>query len=172
MPKNFALQITMAILFFFTAFKEFVFEGYEVHAFNYLLKPINPTLLKRCMNELSKKINSNCHIYRTGDNEIISIPYTDIVCCCVNRHYVDITTINNVYSQHIDLSALLKILPKGFIQVHRSYIVNMAHIFSVTHNKIYLSNNTVVDIGRTYASSFKKEFLNYSTRFNRDEDYY
>ena len=77
----------------------------------------------------------------------------------MNRHYVDITTKNSVYNQHINLSELLKILPNEFVQVHRSYIINMGHVFSVTHNKIYLSNNTIIDIGRTYASPFKKEFL-------------
>jgi DNA-binding LytR/AlgR family response regulator len=159
-------------IIFLTAFKEFVFDGYEVRAFNYLLKPINSTLLRRCLNEIAKKKNSTCHIYRDSKQGMISIPYADIIFCSVNRHYVDITTKDTIYNQHIDLSELMKILPNKFIQVHRSYIVNMAHIFSVTHNKIHLSNNTVVDIGRTYASSFKKEFLNYSTRFNRDEEYY
>ncbi|MCR4830467.1 MAG: LytTR family DNA-binding domain-containing protein [Pseudobutyrivibrio sp.] len=159
-------------IIFLTAFKEFVFDGYEVHAFNYLLKPIDSTLLRRCLNEIAKKKYSTCHVYRDTKHEMISIPYTEIIICSVNRHYVDITTKDNVYTQHIDLSELLKILPNEFIQVHRSYVVNMRHVFSVTHNKIYLSNSTVVDIGRTYASSFKKEFLKYSTRFNRDEEYY
>ena len=80
-------------------------------------------------------------------------------------------TSREVFNQHIDLSDLLKILPNEFVQVHRSYIVNMSHVFSISHNKIYLSNNTIVDIGRTYSANFKKLFLNYSTRFNREEDW-
>ncbi len=158
-------------IIFLTAFREFVFDGYEVHAFNYLLKPVNSKLLKQCLNEIAKKKRSTCHIYRDSNREVISIPYSDIIFCSVNRHYVDITTKNSVYNQHINLSELLKILPNEFVQVHRSYIINMGHVFSVTHNKIYLSNNTIIDIGRTYASPFKKEFLKYSTRFNRNEEY-
>lgn len=159
-------------IIFLTAFKEFVFDGYEVHAFNYLLKPIDSTLLRRCLNEISMKKHSSCHVYKNNKHEMISIPYSDIIFCSVNRHYVDITTKDKVYIQHIDLSDLLKVLPNEFVQVHRSYIVNMSHVFSITHNRIHLSSNAVVDIGRTYASSFKKEFLKYSTRFNRDEGYY
>ncbi|PHU40206.1 DNA-binding response regulator [Pseudobutyrivibrio ruminis] len=157
-------------IIFLTAFKEFVFDGYDVHAFNYLIKPVNKTILHRCLNEIEQKIKSNCHIYRTTNHETISIPYKDIICCSVNRHYVDIMTSREVFNQHIDLSDLLKILPYEFVQVHRSYIVNMSHVFSISHNKIYLSNNTIVDIGRTYSANFKKLFLNYSTRFNREED--
>lgn len=159
-------------IIFLTAFKEFVFDGYEVHAFNYLLKPINTILLRRCLNSIAAKIQSNCHIYRNPNHEVTSIPYKDIICCSVNRHYVDITTKYHIYIQHINLCDLLEILPTEFIQVHRSYVVNMAHIFSIINNKIYLSNNTTVDIGRKYSNNFKKEFLNYSTRFNREEEYY
>ena len=33
------------IIIFLTAFKEYVFDGYDVQAFNYLLKPINLSLI-------------------------------------------------------------------------------------------------------------------------------
>ena len=39
---------------FLTAFREYVFEGYNVHAFQFLLKPVNPDALFTCMNEIVK----------------------------------------------------------------------------------------------------------------------
>lgn len=53
-----------------------------------------------------------------------------------------------------------------FIQIHRSYIVNMEHISKLSKAKIILSNKMSVPIGRTYINKLAEEFTKYSTRFN------
>lgn len=66
-------------IIFLTAFKDFVFEGYNVHAFNYLLKPLNNDIFFRCLSEIEKKRHSNCYIYRNKQQITVSIPYHEII---------------------------------------------------------------------------------------------
>lgn len=158
-------------IIFLTAFKDFVFEGYNVHAFNYLLKPLNNDIFFRCLSEIEKKRHSNCYIYRNKQQITVSIPYHEIISFSVNRHYVDITTTKTVYTQYNNLNTIINSLPRQFVQVHRSYIINLSHVFKFSQNKIHLSNGSTVEVGRTYLKNFKTQYLQYTTRFNRNEEF-
>ena len=155
-------------IIFLTAFKDFVFEGYNVHAFNYLVKPLNKPLFFRCLNEIERKHNLKSYVFRDKQKLIVSIPYQDIISFSVSRHYVYISTISNTYEQYVNLNALLCTLPNIFIQVHRSCIVNLMHIQKISHNKVFLSNGSFSEIGRTYQKQLKSNYLQYMTRFNRN----
>lgn len=152
-------------IIFITAYKDFVFEGYNVHAFNYLIKPIDKKLFFNCLNEIEKKRHSDSYIYRLKQTPI-SIPYNDIISFSVNRHYIDIATTNGVFEQFANLNTIINSLPAQFVQVHRSYIVNLAHVYKYSQNKVYLSNKSTVDVSRTYLTNFKNAYFRYTTRFN------
>lgn len=77
------------IIVFLTAFRGYVFRGYEVRALNYLLKPVKENTLFLCLDEIAKELSNNTYIYR-NKREIVSIPYTDILTFSSRLHYVDI----------------------------------------------------------------------------------
>ena len=159
-------------IIFLTAFRDFVFEGYNVHAFNYLVKPLDKAVFFKCLTEIESKRHANCYIYRNKQQESIAIPYPEIISFSVNRHYVDIATADKTFEQYINLNALINLLPNQFVQVHRSCIINLAHVYKFSQNKVYLSNSTNIEVGRTYLKKFKQQYLDYSTRFNRNGDFY
>ena len=158
-------------IIFLTAFKDFVFDGYNVHAFNYLVKPLNKDILFKCLSEIDSKHHAACYIYRNKQQDVVSIPYHEIISFSVNRHYIDITTTGQVYEQYNNLNKIISILPRNFVQVHRSYIINLSHVYKLSQNKIYLSNGSTVEVGRTYLNDFKTKYLQYTTRFNQSEIY-
>lgn len=158
-------------IIFLTAFKDFVFEGYNVHAFNYLVKPLNEDIFFKCLSEIENKRHADCYIYRNKQQDAVSIPYHEIISFSVNRHYIDITTTKQVYEQYNNLNKIISILPRNFVQVHRSYIINLSHVYKLSQNKIHLSNGSTVEVGRTYLKDFKTQYLQYTTRFNRNETY-
>ena len=65
-------------IIFLTAHKEYVFEGFRVHAFDYLLKPITYDRLQRCMYDIIEYVSSDLYIYKSR-SEIIRIPYNEIL---------------------------------------------------------------------------------------------
>lgn len=51
---------------------------YEVHALNYLLKPVHSESLFLCFDEIAKYLAGSSYLYRSRQ-EIVSIPYRDIL---------------------------------------------------------------------------------------------
>lgn len=151
---------------FLTAFREYVFHGYEVHALNYLLKPVQSGPLFLCLDEIAGYLAGSSYLYRSR-REIVSIPYRDILSFSSSLHYVDILTVTGSFCQYSTLSSIIAHLPGEFIRTHRSYIVNMAHIYKITGNTIVLSNNMTLQIGRSYLKQVASSFSEYSIRFDK-----
>lgn len=153
-------------IIFLTSFREYVFDGYQVHALNYLLKPLVVPQLYSCLNELAESLKANHYIFRYKQ-EIIQVEYRDILCLSSYMHSVDIVTRKEHFTQYASLNTVLSHLPKQFLRVHHSHIVNMAHIYKIAGNTITLSNRTTVPIGRQYMNNVRNSFTAYSTRFDR-----
>lgn len=152
-------------IIFLTAFREYVFQGYEVRAMNYLLKPVKEKPLFLCLNEIAKNLAGNSYLYRSKQ-DIISIPYKDILSFSSSLHYVDILTVSDHFCQYTTLNHILEYLPMEFIRIHKSCIVNMAHICKISGTTVVLSNRMTTQIGRSYMKSVIAAFTAYSTRFD------
>lgn len=153
-------------IIFLTAFREYVFHGYDVHALNYLLKPIKPTPLFLCLDEIAKNLTGNSFLYRRKQ-EVVCIPYRDILCFSSSLHDIEILTTHGNYCQHSTLNSVIHYLPKEFIRTHRSFIVNMAHIYKISGNTITLSNHMTIPISRSYLKEVGIIFAKYTARFDK-----
>ena len=152
-------------ILFLTAFREYVFDGYDVRALNYLLKPVSQEALDKCMDDVYKQLYGNCFVYRDASN-ILQIAYCNILSFSVTKHYVDITTTKDVHNCRLPLSSILPLLPKEFIQVSRSCIVNMRHIRKIAKTTITLSNKTTVQISRNYLDDVRHDYADFSMRLD------
>lgn len=152
-------------IIFLTAFREYVFQGYEVRAMNYLLKPVKEEPLFLCLNEIAKNLSGNSYLYRYKQN-IMSIPYKDILSFSSSLHYIDILTVSDHFCQYTTLNNIIEYLPLEFIRIHKSCIVNMAHIYKISGTTVVLSNRMTTQIGRSYMKSVIAAFTAYSTRFD------
>lgn len=150
---------------FLTAFREYVFQGYEVHAMNYLLKPVKQEPLFLCLDEIARDLKGNSYLYRSRQ-ELIRIPYRDILTFSSSLHYVDILTSAGSFCQYTTLNSILNYLPGEFIRTHRSCIVNLAHIYKISGSTIVLSNHMTTQIGRSYMKQVVSAFADYSMRFD------
>lgn len=71
-------------------------------------------------------------------------------------HYVFIHTESAPFKVREKLSEILKILePLGFIQIHKSYIINKNHIQKKTSIYVYMNSHTCLPIGQKYKSQLK-----------------
>ncbi len=153
-------------ILFLTAFREYVFRGYDVHALNYLLKPVQEKVLEACLDEIASESSKQSYLFRVGHDTFL-IPYADIISITSSGHNVDILTTTKCHSQYTSLNNIITYLPKEFIRVHRGHIVNLSHIRKVSGQTITLSNRTTLQIGRNYYKEFIKSFSDYSSRFER-----
>ena len=155
-------------IIFLTAFSEYVFDGYQVQALDYLLKPIDIRKLSRCMKPVMKDREESCYTYRTK-SQIVRIPYHKITAFTSYKHYVDIITSPPVspsdkngsacYRQKITLKALEQQLPKQFIRCHRTVIVNINKVMKLTNTDVILSDQSVYPVSESYLKRMREAFL-------------
>ncbi len=150
---------------FLTAFREYVFDGYDVHAFAYLLKPVRREKLFHCLDEIAARMREDTYCLQTRQ-ETVRIPYSKIMAFSVNHHDVDILTMDDVYSTHTTLEKLAAQLPKEFIRVHRSYIVHLPHVAKISTQTITLTNGMTVPVGRTYQAAVTSQLISYTNRLD------
>ena len=151
------------IILFLSAFQEYVFQGYDVHALHYLLKPVVQEKLDKCLDDVQEQLANDYFVFRNG-TEKLQLPYREIICFSARDHFVDITTTKEVYSIRQTLKNILPFLPHNFVQCHRSYIVNVRYVTNIGTDRIYLPNKKIALLGRNYVESFHHEFSLFTAR--------
>ena len=149
-------------LIFLTAFREYVFEGYNVQAFNFLLKPIDQKILEQVLSALILKYSPECYILK-NKQQIQSLPYSKILAICADKHDIILMTKTESFTDHAGIQEIAAHLPDIFVQCHRSCIVNLSHITKIDGNTIYLSNKTTQTISRRYVTNVKTKYIKYIT---------
>ena len=62
---------------------------------------------------------------------------------------------------YMRLADMLDMLPASFVQCHKSYIVNMAHIVSLHSDSVQLSSNFTIPVARSRRSKVQEAFDNF-----------
>lgn len=137
-----------------TAFSDYVFEGYDVQALQYLLKPISKEKLFVCLNRYTSLYEEKWYFHQKG-KMLKKIQYYDIVYIEKNLHDMNIYTQSDRFSERISLNEIEKKLPSYFVRIHKSFIVNVHHIQTLNGTELLLDNGQKLSIGRTYLHQIK-----------------
>ena len=145
------------ILVFLSAIKDYVFEGYEVNAMRYLLKPLQENKCHELLDMIQNSIEK--------ESAYVLINKTKINCDDITYiesygHYCGIHTAETIESK-ISISDLLKELPDTFIQTHRSYIVNLEHVESILKDKCVLDTQELIPISRNSVKKVNESFMEF-----------
>ncbi len=158
--RNLAGTVTTPV--FVTSHPEFALEGFEIEAFDYLLKPVNPERFDRCVCRIrefyelrtksyafDKEYNSG-HITIKQGYDKYKILIHDILYLEAMKDYTKIVTSTSHYLVLGTFSHMHDQLPPDiFTRIHRSYIVNRNKIESAVGNKLIISTYQL-PIGKSY----------------------
>lgn len=145
-------------IIFLTGFQEYVFEGYSVRALDYLLKPIDPVKLDRDLKLITEELSDQNYVVRTR-SEMYKIPYKEILYISSNNHSIEIVTEKGKFRQMISLREVLTHLPAYFQQCHRTIIVNIKAVTSLTDNRIRINGKEELPVGKKYLEQIRSAFL-------------
>lgn len=138
---------------FTTAFRDYAFESYSVHAFDYLLKPIDYqrflSTAQRALDAVGSAAAADDrtdYMFVKCDYRMVRVDFRHILYIKALKDYVCIYTDERKAAiiALITMKALEARLPAGeFCRVHKSYIVNMRRIDSVERSRISVANETI-----------------------------
>lgn len=149
------------VIIFVTNYIEYAPEGYEVNAFRYVLKSEIGRRLSQYLPEALAQMQSGREsLTIQSSGEQITIALSDILYLESQQHTVLVRTQCKEYRCYKSLTALEEELSnKGFLRIHNSYLVNMAHLTKYSSTEAVLSDGTTLRVSaRNYAGK-KQEFL-------------
>jgi DNA-binding LytR/AlgR family response regulator len=165
---------------FTTAYEKYAVEGFQLHALDYLLKPVSyEVFFKSVMHakeqiELIESVKSvvpnagsteEDYLFIKADYQLKRINYNDILYIEGLRDYVKLYLESSVSPIvfHSTMKALEDRLPKDrFMRTHRSFIVNLEKVTTIERYRI-LFGKELVPISKQYKEAFdefvKRKFL-------------
>ncbi|SOD17474.1 LytR/AlgR family response regulator transcription factor [Pedobacter xixiisoli] len=150
------------MVIFTTAYKNFAFEGFELNAIDYLLKPIDYIRFKKAarkaidfhQHKQQKEQDPSDHLFVYSEYKLIKIEVKAILYLESLEDYVKIHLSNG--KMIMTLATLKKVIDKlpadKFRRIHRSYVVAIKQVQSVANRKAQLSNDTLLPISDSYVS--------------------
>ena len=151
---------------FITNSEAYVKEGYQVHAFRYLNKPVCYEDIAQCLDVAYKQhtIAHNEYLILTSAGKRLALRYEDILYIEVRSPYTLIHTHGKKEATQIRccFSELLPKLPEEqFVMCHRSYIVNIIHVRRIMRRELVLSNGAILPISRSCVENVNSVFDSY-----------
>jgi len=155
---------------FLTNRREYVFEGYEVNAFRYLLKPMDFPKLFLLLNEISKQhLAKKFYIIEKQDGETVKIDLDDIYYIEASGHYVNVYLQGKEYRFKKSLQELADVIQinresliqAGFVYTHRSYLVHLKYVERVQKAECIMENKRMVPISRSAYKGVNEAFIKY-----------
>lgn len=150
---------------FTTAYREYAIDGFDLHAVDYLLKPIAferflqainkffeiSVLKKTVTSTIEPLLETNSHfIFIRADRKMLKIDFKDILYIESLSDYIKIYTPQKTIVTRETISNIENKLPLHlFIRTHRSFIVAIPQICSYTNEYIEIPKKTI-PISRSY----------------------
>ena len=161
LAKKIRKEDSLINIIFITAISDYISEGYDVEAINYLIKPIKEDKLYECLDRAIEKIPiEEKTILIDVDGEIIRLIEKDILYIEAFSHSVDIHTSQETYRVRKNISTMESELDQNsFIRCHRSYIVNLRHIKRIGKTDIVLDNDDLIPVSRRQYSNTNMAFI-------------
>lgn len=132
-----------SVIIFVTVYPEFVFQGYEVRALDYILKPYEREKITASFhNALSMlDMTKESSFFLENRRGSLRISFDRIMYFFSERHRVHIVTTDGEKSFYGKLGELESSLPSCFVRIHNRYIINMKYLDSLeaSHAVIGLS---------------------------------
>lgn len=152
-------------IIFITTMTEYALEGYEVHAFGFIKKPVCYAPLERYVTEAIRRLSTrrNDLITINDKSGAVTIYSSWIIFIEVYRHYVIVVTTKDKINVSTPLAEIEKLLiSKGFFRTHKSYLVNMRHIKSIENSSLVMSDGSAVLLSKHRKKEFMESFIRFS----------
>lgn len=163
LAKKIRKEDNMISIIFITAVIDYIQEGYDVSAINYLIKPVDERKLYECLDRALQKIpEEEKSILIDAEGEIVRVKQKDIIYVEAFSHTIDINTAEKKFTVRKSISSIEKELDeKMFVRCHRSYIVGLKYVKRIESSEIELDNAKLIPVSRRQYSNTNRAFINY-----------
>jgi two-component system, LytTR family, response regulator len=168
-------------IIFTTAFDQYAVRAFEVNAVDYLLKPFTPERLRTAVQRVREPAQARAQqanvengsgqaaglytnrIIFKSRGRILFLPVMDIRWIGAEGNYVRLCTATETHLLRETMARLeTRLDPRGFLRVHRSFIVNLKYVKEVRRegsgeSVVVLDSGQKVALGRSYRAYLNEQ---------------
>ena len=151
------------MIIFVTAMARYAVRGYEVEAFDFMVKPLNPfsfaLKMKRAVNRLRSRSANSVLVRQDGD--IYNLRVQDIRYLEASGHYTVFHTVSGEYREYCTFKEAMSRLHSGvFASCNRCYYVNLNYVSAIKKNMVCLGEEMLL-ISRPQRHAFLDAYASY-----------
>ena len=150
------------ILIFMSSSREYVFEAYDVEAFQYLLKPVEDGKLKSVLQKAVLKTESRSQefIIVSRERQKKKLFLDDIYYFEIQGRVVYVHGPEGIFTYYEQIGELEnKLRDKGFFRCHKSYLINLKYVDGYNRQEAILENGEKIVIAKRRYDEFVREVL-------------
>lgn len=157
------------IIIFTTAYKEYALDAFDLAACDYLLKPFSlerfliavdkaKERLKPADTAVAKVVETEMEAFTfiRSEGKIYKILFADLLYVEARGNQIKLVLESNMLLSTMTFSAFEALLPKNFLRLHRSFLVNKAKISHIEGNRVFVGE-TAIPVGANYREGFLRE---------------
>lgn len=157
------------ILVYVSGYIQYAPAGYQVKAFAYILKRDLFENFEITMDDVMKEYHYNQQTYKfKSDEMMINIPINNILFIESFNRTTDIHTIDwpvKCYTTKLQLNNIANDLAiKGFLQIHKSYVINMNHTIKMKNYIATLIDNSELPVSQRKWRDILAQFIAWKGR--------
>ena len=152
---------------FLTNYADFVFDGYEVGAYRYLMKENAAEKLGGLLQEIGRKQEEKKEylLVRSG-GEDVRLTLSEIYYLEASKHDTVVHGSKGEQLLRLPISKLVPQLPEYFAAAHRSYLVNLSYVERVSRTECGLMGGECVPVSRGAFEALNEAFLEFYKSWN------
>lgn len=153
-------QNSHTLLIFVTAYPDFVFQGYEVHAFHYILKPYEEQKIGNVLTQALAELEKNTeHLFTLEQKSgTYKVPMKEIIAFSSDKRKIVISLENgDKLDFYGKLDTVAEDLPDYFIRCHNRHLVNLNFVTALEKDNCICKNHTF-PISRPYRNALEIAF--------------
>lgn len=153
------------LIVFTTAYAEYAAKAFDLHAIDYLVKPITDSRFREAIDKVERLLHSSedrvsaqevDHLFLKQDNKLVKLLFDDILYVEALKDFSKVFLKEKTILASAHLKLMESLLPQNrFLRVHRSYIVALQAITAVQGNMVEIGKQQI-PVGTTYKDELMK----------------
>lgn len=148
---------------FITGEKDYVFDGYQLDACGYLLKPINQEDVTKLVKKIREKVQEGTPklSVKTKDG-VVTLYEDELIYIESQDHLTNLICEQGLYETGKKFGEWEEVFTsKSFFKPHRCYLIHLGHISRITKKDCIMINGKSIPISRGRWEDLMKAYLNY-----------
>ena len=159
------------VIIFVTGYERYVFDAFDVGAFQYLLKPVDEEKFAQVFARAVEQIQTRRENPQKGRvltlqsaNASKTVPLDSICYIESSNHKVELHLKDGVFACYAKIGDLELELQDQFFRIHKGYLVNLSYVDGYSKSEVTLTNGERLLLSKYKYQDFVKAYLRFLKR--------